>query len=83
MSQPLMTNPFERDHFYLTVGAAVKAARESAGVTQAQLAGMAKLTKSTMLNVEQGMTCSLLVAARIAEALDTTLDALVPLEALR
>lgn len=73
----------ERVHFLTTVGKAVRDARESAGVKQGELAQRAGLASSTLFAVEDGRTCSLLVLAKIAHHLDTTLDALVPTEALR
>lgn len=83
MSTDRMINRFQKDEFYRIVGSAIQAAREAEGWTITEMADEAKLTKSTIQNAELGASCSLLVVARIAEALDTTLDALVPLEALR
>lgn len=78
-----MTNTFEKDHFYLSVGATIRAARQSAGLSETELAKRARIAHSTVNNAEMGSTCSLLVITKIAEALDCTLDALVPTEATR
>ena len=72
----------ERDHFYLTVGESIRAAREAAGLTKVDLARVARLPVSAIRNAESGESCQLHVLALIAEALDCTLDDLVPLEAI-
>jgi DNA-binding XRE family transcriptional regulator len=76
-----MVSSFERHHFYATVGGAIGIARAEAGIGRDTLAQRAKLAKSTIENAENGVSCSLLVAARIADALDVPLDVLVPTEA--
>lgn len=78
-----MTNDFERDHFYSMVGERICATREAQGLTAAELGRRAKLASSTVQNAEVGTSCSLLVLAKLAEALDVTLDDLVPVEATR
>jgi DNA-binding XRE family transcriptional regulator len=83
MSNKDAINVAERVHFLTTVGKTVRDARESAGVAQGELAKRAGVASSTLFAVEDGRTCSLLCLTKIANALDTTLDALVPLEALR
>ncbi len=79
----LLTNPFAKDHFYETVGRTIRQVRNDAGKSQQQLADSIPLTLTTIQNAETGASCSLLVLARIAEALDVTLDELVPLDAVR
>ena len=76
-----MINRVQKDRFYLTVGERLCVVREAAGLTQKQLATQAGLAQSTIYQAETGMNCSLLVLARIAEALDASLDELVPTEA--
>lgn len=61
------------------VGPTIKAAREERGVTLQALADEVGVCKSTIMQVECGnnkVSVELLVA--IAHALDTTIDALVP-----
>ncbi len=81
MSSDRCINPFERDNFYKLVGESIRRARVAEGLSLSQLGKRAKLVETTIYNAEIGQTCSLLVLARIAEALDVTLDALVPTEA--
>jgi transcriptional regulator with XRE-family HTH domain len=76
-----MINRVRKDRFYLTVGERLCALREAAGLTQRQLATQAGLSESTINNAESGINLSLLVATMVAEALDATLDELVPTEA--
>ena len=77
-----LTTVFVKDHFYQTVGAAIRSVRDERGLSQADMARAAGLNQSTVQNAESGQTCSLLVLARLADALDCTLDALVPVGAL-
>lgn len=67
--------------FYDRVGAAVRLARTDAGMSRKGLAVALGISEGTLANVEAGMNCPLHLAASIAEILDTTIDALVPLEA--
>lgn len=63
----------------MTVAATIKAARIAAGMTQRALAKEADLSHAMIVNIEDGHTlCSLWAAAQIAEALDTTIDAICP-----
>lgn len=77
-----LTTVFAKDHFYQTVGAAIRKTRDDRGMSQADMARASGLNQSTVQNAESGQTCSLLVLARLADALDCSLDALVPTEAL-
>ena len=72
-----------RTHFYHTVGDTIRVAREAAGLSIVQLAANAGITDTAVRHAEDGQTCSLHVLAKLAHELDTTLDALVPLDALR
>jgi transcriptional regulator with XRE-family HTH domain len=83
MSQHTYINRPEKDRFFLTVGTRISATREAAGLSTRALAETAKLSLSTVQNAENGDACSLLVLAKLAEALDCTLDDLVPTEATR
>lgn len=61
------------------VGPAIRALREEQGVTMQALADQIGVCKSTINQIEQGHnkpSLELLIA--VAEVLDTTLDALVP-----
>ncbi len=71
-----------KDHFHTVVGERIKATREAAGLSIARLAKDADTTPSAIDKAELGVTCSLYMLARIADALDCTLDDLVPLDAL-
>lgn len=83
MSAARAINRFTKDHFYLTVGNRITGVRESKSISQDELARHTKLTKATIDHAEAGQSCSLLVITMIAEALDVTIDELVPLEAIR
>lgn len=76
-------NSAQKTHFYATVGAAIRREREAAGLGMTELARKAGLTQSAVHHAENGITCSLHVIAKLAHELDTTLDALVPTEALQ
>lgn len=61
------------------VGPAIRAIREERGVTMQSLADQIGVCKSTINQIEQGHNkASLEVLIAVAEVLDTTLDALVP-----
>lgn len=70
-----------KDHFYVTIGRTIRAARESRNMSQKTLAMRAKLSVSTIDKAETD-NCSLFVLAHIAEALDVTLDELCPIAAM-
>ncbi len=72
----------EKDHFYATVGDMVKKYRHDAGFSREKLAVQADLNISTIATCEDGRNVTLLALAKIAEALDCTLDDLCPLAAL-
>ncbi len=72
---------YRKSHFYDKVGRAIQQARSDARLDRSELARRLGVSSSTLENAEEGYMCSLILAARIAEALDVTLDALVPLEA--
>ncbi len=82
MGEHAMVDRVKKDKFYAVVGEAIRKARAAAGVSQRKLAAAATISLSTLVHAEDGMSCSLLVLSQIAEALDTTLDELVPTEAL-
>jgi DNA-binding XRE family transcriptional regulator len=70
---------YERARFQALVGLAIRDARVAAGMTGRELAAAAGMTSHVLSNVERGhVPCSMWVASRIAEALDTTIDALAP-----
>lgn len=71
-----------KDHFHAVVGLAIKQARTEANLSQDALAKLAGISQSTLNIAENGGACSLMLAAKIAFALDTTIDALCPLDAL-
>jgi transcriptional regulator with XRE-family HTH domain len=63
----------------LTTSKAVRAARESAGLTQQTLAHNAGIALRTLARIEAGEDCTLRTLARIAMALDVPLAKLVDL----
>ncbi len=68
-----------RMRFADAVAAAVKSARAVSGLTQRAMAEKTGLSHSMIVNIEDGRTSpSLWAIARIAEVLDTTIDALAP-----
>ena len=72
-----------KDRFHKLVGDRVWHVREEAGISQSALAREIGASQSTINNIETGQSCSLFVLALVAEALDVTLDELIPLEATR
>jgi transcriptional regulator with XRE-family HTH domain len=65
--------PFRRNF-----GRAVKAARESRGFTQRELAEAARIADKYLSRIELGMaTPSVYVASRLAQALGVSVDALI------
>lgn len=72
----------EKDRFYAKVGAAIQMARMNAGMSARVLGRECDLNENTIQHAEQGVSCSLMALAKIAHALDMTLDELVPLDAL-
>lgn len=77
-----VTTAFAKDAFYQVVGEALRAMREALGMSQGGLAAEAGCHLTTVQNAESGHTCSLMMLAKFAHALDCSLDELVPLEAL-
>ncbi len=73
----------EQCHFLQTVGDRVRSVREERELSMEQLALSADIAKSTLDHVEHGVTISLFVITKLADALDVTIDELVPLEALK
>lgn len=72
----------KRIRFNAIVGDTIRAAREDAGLSRAELETKIGLSTSALSNIEQGVTpCPLFTLARIAHELDLSLDALVPVEA--
>lgn len=75
--------PALRGHFAASVGDRIREARIAAGMTQADLAVAARMSKNTLSNMEQGRGAPpLLAVALIAHELDCTLDDLVPIDAI-
>lgn len=72
----------QKDHFYATVGEAIRAHRQRSNFTVEGLAVAAKITRNSLFQAEDGLSVSLITLARIAHALDVTLDDLVPIAAL-
>lgn len=83
MPQEHMTNGPAKDHFYRRVGEAIEHQRLEQGLSIEKLAEIAHLTKATVAHAEQGQSCSLLVWAKLAFALDVNVNDLLPLDALR
>jgi transcriptional regulator with XRE-family HTH domain len=71
-----------KDHFNATVGEAIRAHRQRAKMTTDGLALASKVSHSTLKHAEEGHGVSLLVVAQLAEAMDCTIDDLVPIAAL-
>lgn len=71
--------PEEKIRFYADFGQRVRAARETAGFTQRELADRLGLTRSSVANIEAGRQRALLhVAAAVAETTGTRPADLVP-----
>jgi transcriptional regulator with XRE-family HTH domain len=69
----------EAERFYVELGAAVRARRTSAGLTQLQLAGMIGLSRGSVANIERGQQSVLLHQfAAIAAALRARPEELLP-----
>lgn len=83
MTTQTRTNRFEKDKFYLTIGETIRAHREAEGLSVREIAAKAGLAHNTIQNAECGLSISLLVIVKIAEALDCSIDSLVPTEATR
>jgi transcriptional regulator with XRE-family HTH domain len=65
--------------FSASVGERIRVARQQKGWTQVELAAAAALSSNYVARLERGeLGASLFVAAKLAEALDVTLDVLVP-----
>lgn len=77
-----MENPVKRDHAFALIGERIRARREELGWSRPQLAAEAKLRVNAVAGAEMGTALSVMTLLQITEALDSTLDALVPLEAL-
>lgn len=68
----------KNDLNYAAIGMRVRAARKKKGMTQEELAGITELTVPYISNIENNHTkLSLVTIASIANALDTTVDALM------
>lgn len=69
----------DRMRFYESASAALVQAREASGLSMRELARQSGVNRSTLESIERGqMPLSLYIAARIAETLDITIDALAP-----
>lgn len=71
----------QKDHFNLVVGEALRAARQSAGMSMDRLAAVSRLPFACIQTAEAGNGVPAYALAYIAEALDCRLDDLVPTEA--
>ena len=66
-----------------TIGARVRMARQRAGKTLAEIADASGCTRAALAKMEQGTRDKVLIRfARLARALDTTMEDLIPPEAL-
>lgn len=66
-----------------TIGMRIRMARQRAGKTLTELADESGSTRASLAKLEQGTRDKVLIRfARIARALDTTMDDLIPPEAL-
>ena len=83
MHRNTQINHAEKNDFHHVVGQAIRTARKANGLGPRELALKAGLTASSIANAEAGQSCSLFVLVKIAEALDCTIDELVPTEATR
>lgn len=86
MSQHVMSarcTKAAKDEFYRQVGERIAELRENAGMSPCDLARATGVNSSTIGHAEDGTSCSLFMLAMFAEALDVSLDSLVPVEALR
>jgi len=73
----------KRIAFNAHVGDRIKATRMASGASLRVMAEALGISSGTLNRIEDGITpCPLYVLAQIAEALDVTLDELVPTEAL-
>lgn len=71
-----------QDHFNSVVGRTVAKLREERGISQRHLAEEIGLSHQSVTAIESGRSVPAFTLARIAEALDVTLDELVPIDAL-
>jgi len=71
-----------QDHFNSVVGRMVAALRRERGMPQRELAEQIGVSHQTVTAIESGRSVPAYTLARIAEALDVTLDELVPLDAM-
>lgn len=81
-SAACFANEAAKRHFYEVVGERLRAVREDLGLGQSDIARVTGASQSTVNNAEIGQSCSLYTLVLIAEAMDVTLDELIPLEAL-
>lgn len=72
-----------KDEFHRVVGERIHQIRDEQGLGRTELAKRCGFNESTIVNAETGASCSLYVLAKLAEALDVTLDDLVPIDALK
>ena len=71
----------DRMRFYEGVAQSIKESRASLGLSQRVFAEKVGVTHSMIVSIENGATpCSLYLLSKIAELLDTTIDALAPVQ---
>jgi transcriptional regulator with XRE-family HTH domain len=73
---------FKKSMFYIAVGERLREVRKESGLSIDKLAEECGVSRSTVSSAESGNSLSLYLITLFAEKLDTTLDALVPLDAL-
>jgi transcriptional regulator with XRE-family HTH domain len=74
-----------RDQLHASIGEAIRARRQSSGMTAERLAtamsgSLGTVTKGSLLKLEEGMTAPLWMLVAAAEAFDCTLDDLVEVQ---
>lgn len=83
MSAGNSASPAESQEFYVKLGKNIREARERRGLTQASLASLIQLTRSSVANVERGRQKLLAHhLARVAKALRFSADELLPSQSL-
>lgn len=75
-------DPIKRDHAFAVIGERIRQVREHRGWTRKQLAEASKLRVNAVTDAEMGVAISVMTLLQITDALDSTLDTIVPLEAL-
>jgi putative transcriptional regulator len=70
-----------RTRFHDAVASTIREMRTAAGISERAFAEQIGVSRGMLASIERNDTaCSLYIASRIAEALDTTIDAIAPVQ---